>query len=661
MAEHTEEEGFEGTERPEQPNPTAVAIALGRVPPGAGADATEATAFLRDQRRLINLQAEHLHEQRELVLTHLKVRRWKDRLSLALQTLGIGVGAAVVLILIVAAWRAHEDRSLIINAFSVPPELARDGLTGEVVAARFLDRLQALQTATESDRPANTFENNWGEQIKLEIPETGLRWGDVEKLLREKLGHVSYVTGEVYKTATGIALTAREGDVSPQTFVGSQEDLDLLEQRAAEAVYRITQPYRFSDYLEQHGRVTDAFNVIADLATNGPPSERPWAYSKWAQFDLMDHADADAARLHARLGFGLSTAADVDADIALIAAEVWSGHEELALQLSKDLDPKAHRQSAETTAAFFESNSHVSAAWLASLRGDLKASAAEWLLVSKARDYIGLARLARALAATDYTLDHDPLAAREALAPLQPTDDLSFLQTDAVAAFTGLPAFWEAAERGDWTTALADARAADAWLEEHKTRLKVATLMQRVWMRPLAALAQAKSGDFAGAEALIATTPEDCYLCVRVRGQIAAAKHDWAVAERWFGEAAAQSPSLPFAYTEWGAERLSKGDPDGAIVEFARAHQAGPHFADPLEQWGEALLRKGNFRGATDKFREADREAPRWGRNHLRWGEALLRAGRVKDARMQFGTVNALALDAQDRAALATLVAAPAR
>jgi hypothetical protein len=31
---------------------------------------------------------------------------------------------------------------------------------------------------------------NW-EDIKLEIPETGLRWGEVEKLLRDKLGHVS--------------------------------------------------------------------------------------------------------------------------------------------------------------------------------------------------------------------------------------------------------------------------------------------------------------------------------------------------------------------------------------------------------------------------------------------------------------------------------------
>ena len=87
--------------------------------------------------------------------------------------------------------------------------------------------------------------------------------------------------------------------------------------------------------------------------------------------------------------------------------------------------------------------------------------------------------------------------------------------------------------------------------------------MQSVWIRPLEALAMAKDADVAGAETLIATTPGDCYLCVRVRGQIATAKHDWPTAERWFDEAARQAPSLPFAFTEWGAERLTRGNADG--------------------------------------------------------------------------------------------------
>jgi hypothetical protein len=100
------------------------------------------------------------------------------------------------------------------------------------VAQRFLDKFNALQTATESDRPAATFQNNWGDDIKVEIPETGLKLGDVEKLLRDRLGNVSHVTGDVYKTSTGIAVTARLGDAPPRSFEGSRADLDRLLQQA---------------------------------------------------------------------------------------------------------------------------------------------------------------------------------------------------------------------------------------------------------------------------------------------------------------------------------------------------------------------------------------------------------------------------------------------
>ena len=110
--------------------------------------------------------------------------------------------------------------------------------------------------------------------------EPGLTFGEFGKLLRDKLGHVSHVTGEVLKTPDGIALTARIGDAPPQTFAGPPGSFDDLAQKAAEAVYRASQPYRFAEYLEHHDRVPEAFAVLADLAANGPPGERGWAYAE---------------------------------------------------------------------------------------------------------------------------------------------------------------------------------------------------------------------------------------------------------------------------------------------------------------------------------------------------------------------------------------------
>jgi tetratricopeptide (TPR) repeat protein len=657
MTEQGESEEAEAPAGPDPTNPTAVSIALGQTSSaGAAAVDAEAAAFLRDQRRLINLQAEHLHEQRELQLTHLRVRRWKDRMSLSLQGLAVFAGAVIAVGFATMVWKAHNDHGLLIDAFSVPPELAADGVSGSVTAQRFLDKFNALQTATDSDRPAATFAHNWGDEIKLEIPETGLKLGEVEKLLRDRFGYVSHVTGDVYKTSTGIAVTARLGDAPPQTFEGSRADLDKLLQQAAESVYRFNQPYRFSSFLEQHGRLDEAIEVISELASSGPRSERGWAYAQWAQFDINDHADANAARIHAKQALGFSEGATVHADIALISAEVWSGHDEAALMYSRDLDPRAHRLSSETTQAYFEQNSLVSSAWLASLDGDLKRAAEQWLRVANTADYQDLPRLSHALSATALILNHDPESARHALEPLGSVDDNSFLEANALSAFMALPNYWLAAERGDWHAALTDARAADAWLGSHQIRLRVMSLMQSVWIRPLEALAMIKDGDAAGAETLIESTPADCYLCLRARAQIAAEKRDWPSAEHWFAEATRQAPSLTFAWAEWGRERLTHGDADGAIAVLRKAHEIGPHFADPLEATGEALMIKGDYHGAIAEFRLADESSPHWGLNHLHWGQCLLRMGREREAKAQFVKASSLTLPAAERAQLDTLL-----
>jgi tetratricopeptide (TPR) repeat protein len=220
----------------------------------------------------------------------------------------------------------------------------------------------------------------------------------------------------------------------------------------------------------------------------------------------------------------------------------------------------------------------------------------------------------------------------------------------------GLPAYWIAAEHGDWSAALQAARAADTWLESNKAKRPVMQLMQLVWIRPLQALAMAKAGDISGADALIDTTAADCYLCLRVRGLIAAERRDWPAADRWFSEAVRQAPSVPFAYADWGAEQLQRNDADGAMAVLQKAHEVGPHFAEPLELMGEALMRKRDFRGAIAKFSQAEEAAPRWGKNQLRWSESLLRIGYERQAKAHLDKASHLSLSSSDRAELDALV-----
>jgi tetratricopeptide (TPR) repeat protein len=171
-----------------------------------------------------------------------------------------------------------------------------------------------------------------------------------------------------------------------------------------------------------------------------------------------------------------------------------------------------------------------------------------------------------------------------------------------------------------------------------------------VW--PWLAYADARLGDFGAARAMIDRTPGDCYLCVRMRGNIDAVQGKWAAAAWWFNNAARQAPSIPFAYTAWGAMLLREGDYDAAIAKFTLANEKSPHFADPLEMWGEALIAKNRSDLALAKFAEADKYAPNWGRLHLKWGEALLWSGDKDGAQKQFAIAAKLDLSAADKAQL---------
>jgi tetratricopeptide (TPR) repeat protein len=581
--------------------------------------ARKTVEFLGKQSQLLETQNKHLEEDHAARLHYLRgqarevdIRRFALRLRIGLQIFLVLVATAVGIGALIFIRDAIEDHGLVVEAFSVPPDLAGNGLTGEVVATRFLDKLQAMQTATTSERPADSYQYNWGSDIKVEIPETGLSLREFSKLLRDRFGHANHITGEVIRTPTGIAVTARFGDAAPATFTGPESDFDELAREAAEAVYRTSQPYRFSQFLFQHGRNAESLDVISDLATNGPLTEQGWAYTLWGTLDVNVSADLDSARKHCSKGLSYSGASTVPAEICLVGAESWSGHDEKAFQYSVPLELHSQENSPGISKVFFESNRLIAQGWLETITGDLQKSAKDWTLVESAPEFLGSARLAPALAASAYALNHDPEAGRKIAATLEPNDDRSLLKLDAIWAFSALPDYWIAAAGDDWPAALTDAKACDAWLDAHAPIDKLFGQLRAVWIQPLVALAMAKTGDVAGAEVLISATPLDCYLCVRIRAQIASIHRDWSSAERWFAEAVRQAPSLPFAYSEWGDMQLSKGDTNSALTKFAGAHLRGPHFADPLKGWGDALARQGQWSSALAKYDEALVYAPNW-------------------------------------------------
>ncbi|MEI9931831.1 MAG: hypothetical protein WDM89_15160 [Rhizomicrobium sp.] len=135
--------------------------------------AAKADAFLdeqiiltKEQAALARLQAEDLRREDRLRHRSLRLHHLSDMLKLGFELALAAIFTAVLFIIAGAVWSAAHEDGLVIEAFSVPPDLANSGLTGQAAAAKLQDKLSAMQAATGSARPAASYSNNWGNDIK---------------------------------------------------------------------------------------------------------------------------------------------------------------------------------------------------------------------------------------------------------------------------------------------------------------------------------------------------------------------------------------------------------------------------------------------------------------------------------------------------------------
>jgi tetratricopeptide (TPR) repeat protein len=621
----------------------AVALALGRRSPSSAVDA-EAESFLRDQRglidkqgRMLDLQMEGLAEDRRLQHRHLALRYFGDRLRIGLQLIGIALGVMVLFGVGGLVWAAHEDKGLVIEAFSVPPDLAQRGLTGQVVASQLLDKLSQMQADTESGRPASTYANDWGGEIKVEIPETGVSIGEAYRYLRAWLGHETHITGEVVRTATGLAITARAGASPGKTAQGADADLDKLLQQAAEGVYGQTQPYRYAAFLASQGRRDEALAAYNTLAETGDREDQLWALTGAAEL-LNDlgrlheaKADIDAAlRLDTRFFPARFTAATINGRLDLPEDTLASARETIRLLRDGTAEGVPSSQQSKLIPA-------VQRALDADL-GDYR-GALEILQRRTPVGHEGTAAVRNQFyEASDRALDHDVSGSRAI------TDGLSTADPAGGRLLLSIQAAQDRIME-DWAAldGHAQAYAAKAGPEDPSSAYR-------------RGLALAHLGKLDEAEAILSSTPLTCPDCLVIRAFVASQRGDWAAADRWSAEAVRLAPSWPTFPSRWGDLLRAKGDLKGAITQYQLAHQNGPKWADPLEGWGEALMGEGDYAGAVAKFAEADQDAPRWGRNHMMWGEALARLGRKDEAEAQWRAAAGMDLSTTDRTTVSGLL-----
>ena len=608
--------------------------------------------YLLRQSELATIQIDEA--RREDVVRHwsLRVRHVSDVLKLGLELAAAFIVLVIALGIGFAIWQAAHADGLVIRSFDVPAPMVEKGLTGQVIANKLLDRLTVMQNQTDSSRAASSFANDWTDDIKVQIPDTGVSLGQVVRFLDDWLGHQMHLSGELYQTDTGIVLTVRMDNDPGQTFEGKAGDVNDVVARAAEAVFARAQPYRYGVYLASHGRFAEAFAAFRVLADNGPRNEVAWADVGLALI-AKGKGDLNDARSYLEAGRAANPdLPNVDGVLESIGNSL--GHSEAEFQAMRRFEklirgPGAHEWNpAHIPAAVASAESGQ-----AYMQGDYSQANAKDAMVPGSGGSEGLI--------TDFAFGasdmHDIAAARGYISKLDalPADSspLSSSQVDAPGARAAL-----LIELQDWRGALVQldaAAAAQRRIETDSKGWRVATYVLRTQVLPYEAYARAMLGEFDKADASLKTLPDDCDICARMHGRVEAARHNWNAAAHWFALVSVRSPDIPFADTDWGRMLLAKGDLDGAIARFTVANRKSPHFADPLEMWGEALIAKNRSDLALAKLEQANKYAPNWGRLHLKWGEALLWSGDKAGAAKQFAIASQLDLTSSERSEFARM------
>jgi len=620
-------------------DPAAVALAL------SGASREDAGAFLKKQAALIDDQRHHLREQ----FKQLRLNIWQQRLGVLLRIATGFVGLIVAAGLAYMIWDASQSSGLLIEPFSVPPDLAARGITGEVVAAKLFDHLSGMQAQTNSSRAAQSYVNDLGQAgIKLEIPETGVSLSELDDFLREKLGHDTHITGEIVRTASGVILTARTDRIGAESVTGSDADFDGLVQQLGEAVYHATQPYRYGIYLAEHDRLAEALQVFRALAETGTARlDRAFAYAQWAILSgEKDGVDTEDRLLRRAIALESENTSAHQAVMQMLLSK--SLPEQAVLESKTALATLSRNTLGFYTAITVQQYLKQYQSYNDQTFGDFSDAAQKETEVVNAENS-NSPQVSAQLAGVEAN-EHDLVAARVTLL------DTANYQADYRAGYTAIFSIRSRmlidSEARDWAGVSSDADAIAPTVQKFPGMHSFLPMT----LVPLTVYAEARLGKIADAEAHIAATPADCYDCLIVRARIAELEGQQGRADYWFARAVQQAPSIPMAYADWGQSMLERGQPDAAIEKFKLANQKGPKFADPLEMWGEALMKKNRSDLALAKFTEAGKYAPNWGRLHLKWGEALGYAGRKDEAQKQFGLAAGLDLSNDDKAELAKVI-----
>jgi tetratricopeptide (TPR) repeat protein len=555
--------------------------------------AAKTAAFLEEQTELVKAQRKSVEAEHKFFVVEWGPRLLGIRLRIAFQVFialvatVIGFGVAVVL------HDAFTSRSVVLEPFDAPPGLATRGLTGKVVAGRVLDELNKLQSATRTSATKRDLSNAWTGEVKLAVPETGISFSEMSRLLKARFGHDLHIDGDLVQTeAGGLALTVRGDGVPPRTFSEASGELTRLTVAAAEYVYSQSEPAPWAYYLQNTQRNDEAITFCRTTFASASKVDRPYLLNVWA--NALQASGGEVKESLSLYRAALTLKPDYWVAYNNIMNSLWIlGDEEGAWRAGEELRKAAGGRPGRAPELQYQNWDTLTwnlLPWLDALAADVDSTTGAGSSTTSSGISIGdvearlhdsaAAELALAIArgdANDPTFTAVPHFVRGLLA---------IDANDAVRAVTEMELF---------ATAYADPNVSTGYPG------------YACWVAP----AEEMAGHSDKADAVLKATGSfvDCY---RFRGDILDHRGDWAAAQKAYADAVALTPDLPGGYYSWGVALAKHGDLNGAVIKLKDANQKGPHWADPLKAWGDVLAKQGHAKESLAKYDAALKYAPNW-------------------------------------------------
>jgi tetratricopeptide (TPR) repeat protein len=583
----------------------AVAARLAGNDPGV---ARKTEIFLEKHAQLLELQAANLRSEHASRLHFLQgqarevdIRRLGLKLRVGFQLILALLATAVAVGLIIMVRDAITSRSVVIEPIDVAPNLSNQVPSGKILAASVLDVLTNIQAANHSGAERRALSNGWTSEISIEVPETGISFSQLERILKTRFGHDQHIDGDLVQGEHGgLALTVRGTGIRPRTFSDDGHNLEKLLLDAGEYVYGQSQPGLWTSYLANNDRADDAIRFAQSAYSTVDPGERPYVLNYWA------------GAVSAKGGPGaMAEALSLWRETIRLKPDYYTGYnnimfaldglgeEEALVHVGEQLMKVAGGRPGRAPEEMYQNYDEI-------VR-DLKAQRAE-----------GLAELAlhSGIGTTSTPTGSENLNMAFVEAQMHDDEGAAFTLKTTSLDEHNLPDVAVAAmDRAQISEQRGDHKAAaEAW--DVFTRIYKSSIEYSTNSKPTicySAVTYELVGESAKADAALDAVGDVHFVdCYRFRGDVLELRGDWAGAQDWYAKSVQLGPSIPSGYYSWGVALAKHGDLAGAVARFKEANQHGPHWADPLKAWGDILAKQGLRKDALTKYDEAIKYAPNW-------------------------------------------------